>query len=583
MLRQLQVRDFALIDSLSLEFASGFNVLTGETGAGKSIIMQAIDMLCGARASSDLIRSESEEATVEGLFDLGAAEIRALEEAGLPAVEDLLVRRTLSRSGKNRVYVNGSLANLAVLEQIGRHLIQIYGQHEQGTLLRPESHLQLLDAYAGHAAERDAMRETYRRLAERLAQLEELRRRQQSAAEREELIRFQLQELEAAALEEDEEDEHLRREREVLVNAERLLQTCAQGEEALYSGDDTVAGRLSRVAVRLRDISRVDSSLAEPAELLESALSQVEEVADRLRSYGERLSFDPARLETVDERLALLGRLKRKYGGSLQSAIATRDASVVELRGIEDGGAGADALAREVLECAAAAWTAAGELSQRRRAAAKRLERDVVRELRALGMKDARISVAFAADAVPSACDPAEPLRAGNTRLAENGADEVEFLLSANAGEPLKPLARIASGGELSRIMLALKVLTAGTGDVPSMIFDEVDAGIGGRIADAVGERLRALGTARQVLCITHLPQIAARAAHHFAVQKQSRGGRTVSLARPLGAEERVAELTRMLGGEDDAEAARFARRLVASTEPQGERERRRSSSRSSA
>lgn len=574
MLQELHIRDFAIIDDLTLRFAGGFNVVTGETGAGKSIIMQAVQLLCGGRASPEVVRTGAEEASLEGVFDLEPEEAGAAEALGLRTDDVLVVRRTISRSSKSRVYVNGGLANLAVLEQIGDQLLHVYGQQDQILLLRADTHLELVDAYAGHTDLVAAVAGHHAALEHSLDRLTALRSGQDAARQREELVRFQLEELQAARIEAG-EDERLRRERELLVHAERLAQVYQQGEDALYAGDDAVADRLARVAALLRDGAHIDPRLEELQGLLDTARVQVQEVAHQLRTHGDRLSVDPERLAAVDDRLALLHRLARKYGGSLEAALAAQAALAEELAGVERIDADLDEQEREVAARARAAWDTAVAVSRSRRAAARRLEKQVAKELRSLGMQGAALHVVFAPDTVDGRFDPQCPLAAGEARLDRRGADRVEFHLTANPGEAPKTLARIASGGELSRIMLALKVLTAGVGDASTMIFDEVDAGIGGQVASAVGDRLRALGATRQVLCITHLPQIAARATHHFVVEKHTRNGRTVSAARRLGRDERVAELSRMLGGVDSAEAARFARRLVATLDGGGGPDRR--------
>jgi len=562
MLRELRISNFAIIDELSLAFAPGFNVLTGETGAGKSILMQAIHLLCGGKASPDWIRADAEEARVEGLFAVDFETREWLAAQGLPCEEEIVVQRLISRSGRNRAAVSGALATLSMLQRLGDRLVHIYGQHEHVELLRPETQLQLLDAFGGHEGAAAEMAVRFEALRQAKADLEAALRSQAAARERAEELQGQVEELRAARLSAGEEEE-LRREREILVHSRRLQEVCVQGEELLYSGQEAISSRLAKLASRVREAARIDPALAEPADLLASAQSQIEEAARALRVYGERLSFDPGQLEAVEDRLALVGSLKRKHNrGSLESLLALKAALEAELAQLERGLADPESRRRHFEECAAAAWAQARELSARRRDAARRMEKQMAKELRTLGMPEEAFSVRLF-PAEPRQEEPSggkgDPL-AGLTRA---GADAVEFYLAPNTGEPAKPLARIASGGELARVFLALKVLTAGAGDVPTLVFDEVDAGIGGRVAEAVGLRLQLLGKTRQVLCVTHLPQIAARADHHFAVEKGTSHGRTVSRARLLGLDERIAELTRMFGTADPSEAERFARRLV--------------------
>jgi len=561
MLRELRITNFAIIDELALEFAPGMNVLTGETGAGKTIIMRAIELLCGGRAATDLIRSDADEAEIEGLFDL--RDPRLLQDYGLDSAGQLLIRRVISNTGKGRIYVNGSLATGAMLSQLGNRLIHVYGQHEHALLLKPDSHLDLLDEFGKLAPQREQMAQAHDTLRAAAARLAALTAGNEAARQRVELLRFQVKELRDALLQRGEE-EQLQLEREVLRHAAQLSQVCQESEDALYAGDNAITAALARVASQLQEAGRVDPAFGEHAEMLRQAATQVEEVAAALRRAAERIREDPERLEHIEDRLALLRRLTRKYDCSEDELVERGSALEEELAGLEEAGTDAAALRQEVLARAADAWSVARELSHARQAVAAKLEKRMVDELRTLGMRGGMFRVVFTV----SGSDAPQTARtdtgnSGAAGLSATGADLVEFYLSANPGENPKALARIASGGELSRIMLALKALTAAAGEVPTLIFDEVDAGIGGMVAEAVGKRLRTLGRSRQVLCITHLPQIAAQADHHFAVEKHVARGRTTASARALDNDERVGELTRMLGGAATAESSRYARRLI--------------------
>jgi len=563
MLRELRINNFAIIDTLALTFATGMNVLTGETGAGKSIITRAIGLLCGDRAATDLIRTDADEAEIEGVFDLDAAGRAALEDSGLPPAEELLVRRVISRTGKGRVHLNGSVATANLLGQLGSRLVHVYGQLEHALLLKPESHLDLLDQFGKLEAQRTQMAAAYGAFRDAAERLATLTAHSDSTRQRAELLRFQVTELRDARLTLGEEQD-LQQEREVQRHAEKLVTVCQQGEETLYSGDQAIAAALSRLAAHLQDAARIDPTFAGSADLLRQSAAQAEEVALQLRQAAERIRHDPQRLEDIEERLALLARLKRKYGCEADALIERHGSLESELRTLEGAGLDATAVRQEVLTLVTRAWTLAREVSQARQDTAARLERRMADELRALGMRGGVFRVVFKVTASDAAqggsADSAAPGAAG---LSAAGADVIEFYLSANPGEAPKALARIASGGELSRIMLALKALTAGAGDVPTLIFDEVDAGIGGAVAEGVGKRLHVLGRTRQILCITHLPQIAALADHHFAVEKRVSKGRTTTVARALVPEERIAELSRMLGGTGTTESQRYARRLM--------------------
>jgi DNA repair protein RecN (Recombination protein N) len=549
MLRELQIRNFALIDELALSFEAGLNVITGETGAGKTILMAALELAVGGKASSEVIRSGEEEAAIEAVFAVGSGELRErLAAAGLqPNGDELLVRRALARSGRNRIHLNGTLATLTVLESIGDCLIRVYGQHEHHTLRQSETHLHLLDAFAAHGALEATMRERYAVYHELAQRLRRLSSNEQTARARADMLRFQIQDIARAELTVGEEEE-LRTERQLLSAAEKLAEAARFGDQSLYSGDGAVAATIARVSARLRDLVAVDARLGEIAKLVDEAHTLVEEAGWRLREYAGKVVSDPARLEEVDNRLVEIGKLKRKYGDSIAAILAFQDAAARELADLDLGEEGLAKLEAETAQAETSARSAAAELAKSRRAAARRLESRVAEELRALGMNDARLSARFAEEAA----------------LSASGTDAVELYFSANPGEELRALARVASGGELSRIMLALKSLALEDAGAPTVIFDEVDAGIGGGVAEVVGRKLGALARSRQVLCITHLPQIAAFADHHYAVEKTTTRGRTRSTARRLREEERGEEIARMLGGvRVSAEAKKHAEQLL--------------------
>lgn len=556
MLRELHITNIAIIDEMRLRFGPGLNVLTGETGAGKSILMHALALLCGARSGTDLIRTNAEEATIEGLFELGG-ETALLEEVGVPAEDDLLIRRVLSRSGKSRVHVNGGPATVALLARLGDRLVHVYGQLDQARLLDPDSHLDFVDRFGQLLELRGRMEAAHGELAEARLRLQELERSCREIQQRRGLLEFQAEEL-ARAHPLPDEEEQLRRERDVERSAVQLQQTCRAADEALYSGEAATTEILDRIAHQLREAARIDPGLGGTADLVETARVQLDEAAGQLRGYADRLHFDPERLEQIDDRLALLGRLARKYEVPSSQLAQTLEGIRAQLAGLESLGTDRAAAERAVEEKLRAAQEIAGELSARRRRVGQSLQKEMERELGTLGMKGAVLRV------VQNALGDADDLR-------PSGSDTVEFFLSANPGEEPRPLARIASGGELSRVMLALKALTAGVMETPILIFDEVDAGIGGHVADAVAQRLRRLSQSHQILCITHLPQIAAYADQHFALAKRVAGKRTVVEARELAADDRVAEISRMLGDNvAPREARRYAERLIEQSQQAG-------------
>ncbi|CAG0953686.1 DNA repair protein RecN [Geobacteraceae bacterium] len=533
MLIDLSIRNLAIIDTLHVPFQSGFTVLTGETGAGKSIIIDAVNLIMGGRASADLIRTGAEEATVEAVFALpeGVPLTARLAEAGIECDGELLVKRIVSRSGRNRVFVGGGLSTLAILADIARELINIYGQHESQTLLRTDNHLTLLDGFGGLLPLREAyaaLHGDYRGTLDRIRALEEGER---EAARRLDLLAFQAAEIREAALRPG-EDEDLERERGLLVHGGKLLCSSQEAFEILYGEDGAVLDRLADVKGKVADIAAIDESLMPLLESLAGAAAQLEDAALTLRDYGSRVEADPVRLERVEERLDLIRRLKKKYAPTVEEIIAygeemEREIELLENRERTRGELDA-ALERLRKELA----TKGGELSAKRRAAATELKKAMEREIHQLAMKHALFEVDFEVFPEPRAA----------------GLERAEFLFSPNPGEAPKPLSKIASGGELSRLMLALKQVHPES-DVPTLVFDEVDTGIGGATSALVGEKLKRVSRGQQVLCITHLPQVAAFADHHYLVEKRVEGGRTATAVTPLAGEARVTEMARMLGG----------------------------------
>ena len=566
MLRYLHISNFALIDELELAFDQGLNIISGETGAGKSLLMQALGLAIGGRASTDLVRHQAEEAIVEALFDINEYPDRRiaklLEDSGYPPDEELLVRRVIPQSGRGRVYLNGALATVALLRQLGVDLLQVYGQHEQQTLLEAEAAQKLLDGFAGLGEQVAEMQHRYHALRQAWSHLQALTKDEDSIEARRELLRFQVDEIVRAELHTGEE-EVLRQEKIILQNAEKLHQSVRVCEQVLATGDDALTDRLGRIANQVRDCARIDDSLSDVLDLLHSGLAQVEEAALVLRQYGDRLTPNPERLDEIENRLALLSRLKRKYGDSVEAVLDQYDSLSQELSRLDDSEESLSALQQDIATAAEAAWTWAQDLSQARRTAAQTLETRMIDELAGLGMKGATFSI-HCRSRTANHTDADNPFVHNDAQLFSTGCDQLELHLSANPGEPLLPLINVASGGELSRLMLALKALSVEAREAPTLIFDEVDAGIGGGVAEVVGRRLKALATQRQVLCITHLPQIAAFAEHAYTVVKTVTKGRTVSSAKRLTRREHISELARMLGGVDiSIGAKRHAREML--------------------
>jgi DNA repair protein RecN (Recombination protein N) len=546
-LKELRIINFAIIDELHVHFSQGLHVFTGETGAGKSIIVEALSLALGGRASAEMIRSGEDTATIEAAFDLtGHAGVTDLARAhGIDiSGEELVIKRAISAS-RSRVYVNGTLSTVSVLELLGAKLVEIHGQFEQQTLLHPEHQLDIFDSYAGVVELRSALERNYyylqglrKRLAELTAQADERTRRQQ-------LLQFQLQEIDQAGLRPGEEEE-IKGERQILMHTEKLLQITQGSGELLYAGEDTVVERLGRVLVALDEVSAIDPVLKPVTEDLRAALYQMEEAGRTLGDYASRVEFDPARLAEIEERLAELSALKRKHGATVEDILAQRESLTKELQSLQNQAENIDALYTEISLTERQVREQAVDLSQRRVAVGATLAEAVERELQALSMSAARFVISFHRTPDPAGFITVD---GAPVQLTPAGIESVEFLFTSNPGEEPRPLAKIASGGEVSRVMLALKSILAAVEQVPTLVFDEVDTGIGGGVAEVVGRKLKALTKTCQVFCITHLPQVASRGDIHFLIEKQVVLGRTVTAVRPLTQRERVDEIARMSGG----------------------------------
>jgi len=555
-LRELRIRNLAVIEDVAVSLGPGLNVLTGETGAGKSILVDAILLVVGARAQPELIRSGHDTGVVEAVFDIDTSGPVAavLDEAGHPASDgQLVIKRELARSGRHRVFVNDGLATVGLLERVGDLLVELHGQHEHQRLMQPARQLDLLDRFAECGEQRDKVARLVRRWEVARSALAGLRAEIAAQTQQEDLYRFQLSEIDAARIREG-EDEELRVELKRLQHAERIYATLQDAMNLLHEDEQSAAGRLGRAVALLRGLTRLEAGAGDQVALLETALAQVEDTVASVRGLRDRAVADPARLEQIEARLDALAKLKRKYGETVTAVLARRAEIAAALERITSHELLIAEREREVAELATQAAAAALELSEAREGAAQRLQRQVQSEIRNLGMEQARLRVALSRE---RAADGQLACGSDGWRVGARGAESAEFLLSANPGEDLRPLAKVISGGELSRTMLAVKTVLAAADDTPTLVFDEVDAGIGGRVADVVGQRLRRAAAGRQVLCVTHLASIAAYATHHLLVDKRVTRGTTRTSVSALDETRRVEELARMLGGERVTEASR--------------------------
>ena len=555
MLQELFVRDFAIIESLHVTFAAGLTMITGETGAGKSILVGALSLLMGGRASAEMIRSGCDEAVVEAIFDISRiSEITEILAGYGLDVEggQMLVRRVISRTGKNRIMIGDRLATMQMLAQLSGMLVDISGQFSQQLLLQSEKHIELLDAYGGLMPLRLRYQEQYARFQELAAELNSLCRNRLEAEQRRDLLAFQFDEISRAQLSAAEEDS-LVQERSIVSSAQSLYERTYGVYTALYEDEQSCLVMLKRLAHQLQDAAAIDPSLESQHAALESYLFGIEDTALSLRDYAEKITMDPGRLDHIESRLDELYRLKKKYGKTIPEIIIYFNEIQTELENIEGSGGRIDELKRDLADRCEKLWVLASELSSGRTHAAQSLKKKVEAELASIGMKKAFFSARINAAQRTCIDDPATAC----SGLTAQGMDTVEFFISPNKGEELKPLSRIASGGEISRIVLALKKIIAANYRVPTLLFDEVDAGIGGAVAESVGRKLMEISTSHQVLCITHLPQIACFGFQHLSVQKQDKNGRTLTSVALLDQEGRLSELSRMLGGIKISEATR--------------------------
>ena len=550
MLKELSIRNFAIIDDLQIEFSDGLTVLSGETGAGKSIILNAVNLLLGTRASADLVRTGAQKAELEALFQISSkSKVAGIMTAnGYDPAEGLLIRRLISRSDNNRVYVNGRLATIGLLTTITENLASISGQHAHQGLLKEDQHLLILDQFGGLMPLRRQVYDAYHQilpLIDELKRLESVRQRQD---EHQELLEFQRKEISAADLAAG-EDEQLEQERLRLKNAEMLYQTVSGSIEELYGAAGSVMERLLEVKKNLDAAGRIDSQLTSVAESLASASYQIEDLTGELRAHLNLILIDDQRLEAVEERLDTINKLKRKYGGSLEAVFSRLETIEEELSQVESIDTQIHEIEEKLGKLSETLTRRSLELSKKRAKTAKNLGLNVVAELSSLKMPQTE----FQAVLHPIEADKQTNsyLTANEYMITEAGIDRVTFMIAPNPGEELKPLVSIASGGELSRVVLALKAILAATDAVETIVFDEVDAGIGGGTAEVVGRKLSELAGHHQVICITHLPQIAKFGEHHLSISKHVANGRTLTTIQPLEKEDRYREIARMLGGEE--------------------------------
>ncbi len=562
MLSLLKIKNIALIDELELEFSHGLNLLTGETGSGKSIIVDSLGALTGERVSSDLIKEGANQAQIEGLFTIRAnADLHEIfYESGIELEDseetDVIVRRELAANGRNRIFINNQLITQSFLKKIGAFLVDIHGQGEQTTLFNPANHLEILDEYAGLKNERAGIAEKFRAMAAIKSEIENLRRDEAQKLQLLDILQFQVDEIGKANLQAG-EDESLEEEKRRLNNVEKLSTLGDESYLLLYENEDAIVPTLEKVVKRITELTEYESSFGEYAESLSTAQAVLEDLAFAVRDFRGSLEFSPERLAEIENRLAEISRLKRKYGGTIETVTAHFQESEERLRNIETADLREEELRRELETARQEYLQIASELHAKREKSARKFEKEVESNLKAVALEKARFETRV------SAPSDLENENAAKFYTAK-GFDQIEFYFSANVGESTKPLAKVASGGEASRLMLILKTTVKSADAEKAVVFDEIDAGIGGRVAEAVGLKLKELAKTQQVLCVTHQPQVASLADQHFLVNKQMTKNRTEVSAKQLNENEKVEEIARMLAGEKITETARqHAREMI--------------------
>jgi DNA repair protein RecN (Recombination protein N) len=556
MLTNLSISNFALVDRLEVEFPSGLVIVTGETGSGKSIIIGALGLLLGARATADAVRKEKEKAVIEGVFQItGNKRVGALlRELEIEAGDDLIMRRELTAKGQSRCYANDSPITLAVQRQIGELLVDLHGQHEHQSLLRVDTHIHMVDDFGGLDGMVHLYREARAKLQAVTRERDELRTREQQLAEKREFYAFQLGEIDAVGPREGEEEE-LERELLILENAEKLYATTSELSASLLDGEESVRDRLVVARNQLQDLAAIDPAFADASKECAAAEAIVSELARLIQAYNARVEFNPERLDQLRDRLGRLALLKRKFGGSIAATLAHREHIAQEIALAENFDGVLARLEVQRLEAEARCGELAQQLSEKRHDVSRKIDKAIVAELEKLGMPKARFSTRITQETGGEGSGDTVAAGAHRVTLNSRGYDRVEFYISTNAGEEEKPLARTASGGEVSRIMLALKSILAKSDRLPVLVFDEIDVGVSGRVAQAVGKSLKSLSEYHQIVTITHLPQIAGLADAHFTVAKGESGGRTSTTMRRLSLDDQVREVARLMSGTEVTDA----------------------------
>jgi DNA repair protein RecN (Recombination protein N) len=557
MLKSLEIKDYALINHITVEFEKGLNIITGETGAGKSILIDAMSLLLGERASSEVVRKGAQKSFVEGIFGVEKnKKVKAiLEENEIEFQPELIVRREISLKGSNRCFVNDSPVPLNIIKEIGDLLVDLHGQHEHQTLLHKETHITFLDEFAGNQDLLEEYKSVYKELNKKLNELKDLKSKEKSFKEKREIYGFQIKEIDNVNPQSN-EDEDIISELNILENSERLMELNDDVYNNLYDAENSVIDLMGDIKHKLSELSAIDKLFLESEGECDSALAILKELANSIRAYKSRIDINPDEIEDKRERLGAINLLKKKYGGSIQKIIEHREKIGKELELADNFSTAINSIEKDINTYRKSAGEVAEKLTSSRKKQALKVESEVKKELAQLGIVNANFNVKITQSESEENSENFILIKNKKYQCTESGIDEVEFYISTNTGEDLKPLVKVASGGEISRIMLALKSILAKSDKLPLLIFDEIDTGVSGRIAQKVGAALKDLASFHQIICITHLPQIAGMADHHYRVEKKQIDNRAVSLIKKLKDDERIKEIAKLLSGEEITKAS---------------------------
>jgi DNA repair protein RecN (Recombination protein N) len=557
MLKSLEVKDYALIDHINVEFGKGLNIITGETGAGKSILIDAMSLLLGERASTEVLRKGAQKSFVEGIFnvEMNKKVKSLLEENEIEFQPELIIRREISLKGSNRCFVNDSPVSLNIVKDLGELLVDLHGQHEHQSLLRTETHIEFLDEFANNHKLLEDYKIVYKELNIKQNELRELKSKEESLKEKKEIYSFQIKEIDNINPLTD-EDESISNELNILENSEKLLELTDDVYNKLYDGEPSVIDLLGETKHKLNQLASIDKSFLESEVECDSALAVVRELANSLHNYKSRIDVDPKEIDGKRERLGSINLLKKKYGGSIHKIIEHREKIGKEFELADNFSDAINKLEKEITASRKSAGESADKLSLVRKKYAVKVELEVKKVLAQLGIPDAIFKVNIIQNEVDKEDNHSVIVKSKNYNCSDTGIDEVEFYISTNAGEDVKPLTRVASGGEVSRIMLSLKTILAKSDKLPLLIFDEIDTGVSGRIAQKVGSALKDLASFHQIISITHLPQIAGMADNHFAVEKKQVDNRAVSSIKKLSDVDRINEVAKLISGEELSKAS---------------------------